>query len=303
MQKYSIVLGLLLTGVIACQSPVSQQSLQNQQTLDIPGRLILQTADKRQLVLGQALLQVFAGQSELAKVSVLQNLFRLPLLKQVGPYTYQGQGTIERIQYEAVPIGGSQGGAVPIGGSQGGLRSPGFETLDIPDVAPGQTIRFTGQISEDLTQALPQLDLRVPADKITLVANQAIVNVNSDVTNSAQVVIPGNTQGNVNINNGLVSSNRPPVIKMAGPVPLGPIAPGATTALEAEAQDPDGDSLQYFWRAERGTLSSDRGQRVNWTAQDTKGSLPASVQIELTVKDPNGGSDTAKIGLVIQPAD
>jgi hypothetical protein len=289
---------LCILSVPACQGVPVSAPLSTPQT-QIAGRLIL-PANGQQVVLKQGTITIFSGEQQLAQATVQENRFVLPVLKVPGPYTYQGQGVVERLQQEAVPIGGSQGGAVPIGGSQGGLRPSDFATLQTPAVAAGQTVSFAGQILDDLTRALAQLDVQVPENSIQVVANQSIVNIDSEVKDSVQAVVTGSNQGPVTIVNGQTPANRPPMIREVRVTPPGPVAPGSTVTLEVDAIDPDGDILQYRWSAKRGALSSDRGRIVTWTAIDSQENLPNVTFIEVEIIDLQNNKDKSRVVIAIQ---
>jgi len=269
-----------------------------------PGRLVLSTQTQQQIVLEQGNLQIFAGETLLSEVQVRDNRFSLPRLAVAGPYTYQGQGVIGRLQNEAIPISGSQG-MVPTSGSQGGLLPQTFGLKQLQNPQPGQTISFTGQILEDLRQILPQLDLRVAPENITLVVQNSIVNIGSDVKDSVQAVV-GNTQGNVNIGNtGAQSSPQPasnqvPIIERIQFQPTGPVRPGESVTLSVEAHDPAGGALQYRWSAERGSLSADRGREISWSAQDSQADWPDRVQIQVRVINAAGAEEQATLTLQVQ---
>jgi peptidoglycan-associated lipoprotein len=64
------------------------------------------------------------------------------------------------------------------------------------------------------------------------------------------------------------------------------LEPGQTSRLGATATDPDGDPLTYRWTPQAGTLNSQTGQNVVWTAPAN----PGNVQVCVTASDNRGGS-------------
>lgn len=297
MNKPLIVWLVSLGILFGCQAP-SPSPISRPATVvptNTTGQITLQAGNQQEILLREGQLTIYRDNQELGKTSVQNNRFTLPVFKQTGPYTYKGEGLIEKV----VPIGGSQGGIVPIGGSQGGIvpiggSQGGFHLQQTPAFAAGQTIAFEGQIQEDLTQALPQLQLTVKESQIRIVSN-VISNNNSPVNNSIQTNIGGDTQGNVTIVNG----TQPTTVKLIKTIqiePSGPIRPDQTLALQAELNQPD-NGVTFSWKCEQGVLNTTRGQKVSWTAQGTRASV---VKITLTATDTKGRQDQAEVNVVVQ---
>ena len=70
-----------------------------------------------------------------------------------------------------------------------------------------------------------------------------------------------------------------------------------TTTLKVIAEDPDGDMLSYHWdNGNVGELLSDTESEVKWVAPEFSGKY----QIEVTVKDENGGKTKGDIFVTVK---
>jgi hypothetical protein len=67
--------------------------------------------------------------------------------------------------------------------------------------------------------------------------------------------------------------------------------------IEVEANDPDGDSLNYNWAVSGGTISDPSSNPMTWTAPSTDGMY----QITITVDDGNGGIKTEIVSVQVNP--
>ncbi len=73
---------------------------------------------------------------------------------------------------------------------------------------------------------------------------------------------------------------------------------GKTSALTANGQDPDGDTLTYRWSAPTGSLAAPSERQTQWTAPQQEGPVPVTV----TVDDGKGGTATDTVNLqVVRP--
>ena len=72
---------------------------------------------------------------------------------------------------------------------------------------------------------------------------------------------------------------------------------GEQVQLRADAQDPDGDSLEYRWTAPSGTLQNADRATTRWTAPNQEGPVPATV----TVDDGQGGSASDTVTIQVSP--
>jgi outer membrane protein OmpA-like peptidoglycan-associated protein len=74
---------------------------------------------------------------------------------------------------------------------------------------------------------------------------------------------------------------------------------GKSASIRADAQDPDGDQLQYRWATPSGTIVDPRALATMWTAE----TAPGTVALTVTADDGRGGtaSDTVKIEVIRSP--
>jgi peptidoglycan-associated lipoprotein len=91
-------------------------------------------------------------------------------------------------------------------------------------------------------------------------------------------------------------ANRPPTVEATcNPCTVNV---GESATVTAQAQDPDGDTLRYQWRAQSGTLAEPTAQRSPWTAPNQEGAVPITV----TVDDGKGGTASATTTIqVVRP--
>ncbi|MGI6651965.1 MAG: Ig-like domain-containing protein [Limnochordia bacterium] len=78
------------------------------------------------------------------------------------------------------------------------------------------------------------------------------------------------------------------------------VAPGGTIDFSVTASDPDGDSLSYSWKSDKGTFAAPNSKDTKWTAPDEVG----TVKVEVTVSDGKAVADhewTVTIGDVKPP--
>ena len=91
------------------------------------------------------------------------------------------------------------------------------------------------------------------------------------------------------------SANRPPTVT-ASCDPCDVLF-GEQVQLRADAQDPDGDSLEYRWSAPAGTLQNADRAATRWTAPNQAGPVPITV----TVNDGRGGSASDTVTIQVSP--
>jgi outer membrane protein OmpA-like peptidoglycan-associated protein len=90
--------------------------------------------------------------------------------------------------------------------------------------------------------------------------------------------------------------NRPPTVQ-ARCEPC-TVEVGKSATVTADAQDPDGDTLTYRWRAPSGTFQNPADRQTLWTAPQQEGPVQATV----TVDDGKGGTASANVTLqVVRP--
>jgi len=93
------------------------------------------------------------------------------------------------------------------------------------------------------------------------------------------------------------AQNRPPTVR-ARCEPC-TVQVGQSSAVTADAQDPDGDTLTYRWSAPTGTFQNAGDRQTRWTAPQQEGAVPVTV----AVNDGRGGtaSDTVTIQVLRPP--
>ena len=91
-------------------------------------------------------------------------------------------------------------------------------------------------------------------------------------------------------NNPTASNNNPTIQELTYTQDLSLLA---STEIHCQAGDPDGDTLQYEWLAQTGSLKGD-GATVNWTAPDNSG------EYTITVKVSDGKGGTASKSIVLK---
>jgi len=91
-------------------------------------------------------------------------------------------------------------------------------------------------------------------------------------------------------NNPTASNNNPTIQDVTYTQDLSSLA---STEIHCQASDPDGDTLQYEWLAQTGSLKGD-GATVNWTAPDNSG------EYTITVKVSDGKGGTASKSIVLK---
>ena len=91
------------------------------------------------------------------------------------------------------------------------------------------------------------------------------------------------------------AANRPPTVT-ASCDPC-EVLFGEQVQLRADAQDPDGDSLEYRWSAPAGTLQNADRAATRWTAPNQAGPVPITV----TVNDGQGGSASDTVTIQVSP--
>lgn len=96
----------------------------------------------QQLSLSEGIISIYKGNQLLFKEAFNQNVIEIPVLDLPGPYTIIGQASIINL----LPTNGSEGGRSPTNGSQGG------KTTHTPILKPGDTIKFSGKILNNLTE-------------------------------------------------------------------------------------------------------------------------------------------------------
>ena len=87
--------------------------------------------------------------------------------------------------------------------------------------------------------------------------------------------------------------NRPPRIIELYSIPA-EVKVGMTASIIASAEDPDGDSLDYFWESSSGAITGS-GSDVDFEAPDQAG----TVTIDLRVTDPYGAEDSETLRLTV----
>jgi outer membrane protein OmpA-like peptidoglycan-associated protein len=85
------------------------------------------------------------------------------------------------------------------------------------------------------------------------------------------------------------AANRPPTVQARCEPCV--VETGATATVTAEAQDPDGDLLNYRWSGPSGTFQNPADRQTGWTAPQQEGGVPLTV----TVDDGRGGTASAQV--------
>jgi PKD domain len=80
------------------------------------------------------------------------------------------------------------------------------------------------------------------------------------------------------------SVNHPPTVR-ARCEPC-TVAPGGTAKLSAQAEDADGDRLNYSWTVAAGAVMTSSEASTSWTAPMQEGPVPVAI----TVRDGRGGA-------------
>jgi hypothetical protein len=91
------------------------------------------------------------------------------------------------------------------------------------------------------------------------------------------------------------SLNRPPFVRITCH-PCS-VQSGTSLQLVAEASDPDGDGVEYSWRAAKGSFVGGAAAAVTWSPPAEPGSFPLTV----TVTDGRGGAASDSITVVVRP--
>ncbi len=94
-----------------------------------------------------------------------------------------------------------------------------------------------------------------------------------------------------------MAQNRPPTVKArCNPCT---VEVGKSSTITADANDPDGDPLNYKWSCPAGTIAQPSNRETLWTAPGQEGPVPCTV----TVTDGKGGSVTDTVTIqVVRPA-
>ena len=87
--------------------------------------------------------------------------------------------------------------------------------------------------------------------------------------------------------------NRPP--EVIDIVMMGDHFVGKEYTISANAADPDGDTMNYSWSVNGGSLNSSSGNPIKWTMPATEGDY----QITVEADDGNGGTDQRKETVVV----
>ncbi|NOY60837.1 MAG: hypothetical protein GXO75_18160 [Calditrichaeota bacterium] len=89
-------------------------------------------------------------------------------------------------------------------------------------------------------------------------------------------------------------ANRAPVIQKIIADP-DTVSVSGTVFLTVEAKDPDHDEMTFTWDAKKGHFPNTKGNAVQWVAPETEGIY----NIEVTVRDINGGESKDKISITV----
>lgn len=91
-------------------------------------------------------------------------------------------------------------------------------------------------------------------------------------------------------------ANSPPVLNALSANPTSTlVTSGQPITLQAQASDPDGDTLSYDWSSTGGTLSSTAGQLVYWLPPST----PGTYVVSLAVTDSHGLTTSGSVNVVV----
>lgn len=90
--------------------------------------------------------------------------------------------------------------------------------------------------------------------------------------------------------------NHRPIIASVNVNPADSVYPGGTVLLKAVAVDDDNDPLTFTWRADAGTLSSNTGDSVVWTAP----AAPTNATLTVICEDDKGGKDSTGVTLNVR---
>jgi hypothetical protein len=93
-------------------------------------------------------------------------------------------------------------------------------------------------------------------------------------------------------------SNRPPTVMFAIDQPE--IQQGGILTLFAEARDPDGDTLQYYWSTSAGTIHSEGSIGKLDTSSITMDANAIQAFVSLTVSDLKGGTDSYSRSITVR---
>jgi len=92
--------------------------------------------------------------------------------------------------------------------------------------------------------------------------------------------------------------NRPPTVVLSAEQIS--VQQGETLNLYADARDPDGDELEYFWETSAGILRTEGGTARLDTADIPLEAGATAVSVTLTVFDRKGGSDSSTRSIVVR---
>ncbi len=93
--------------------------------------------------------------------------------------------------------------------------------------------------------------------------------------------------------------NRPPTFTAAAQCDPCTIEAGKSTALSAQASDPESDAITYRWSAPAGTFGTPNESTTTWTAPGQEG----TVLMTVTAEDSKGASATSTVSVrVVRPA-
>jgi len=275
VKKYLIMAGFLLSLSTGCQpspTPSSRQPSAQPSTAhllkQIPTRLNLLTSSGKFIQLKNGSIRLLKQGNPLLNLDFQGNRLEIPQQKEPARYSFEGEGVVEALlavpiggsQGGALPIPGSQGGAVPISGSQGGLTSGmRFQIqADSPEIQPGQRIAFKGEISQDISEALAELELNVPAQQVSIIQGNQYTGNGVQINNTGTVRDIHVHVGESNEPKG----NHSPVIQAITANPSQTVKSGDVISLTVKVFDQDKDPLDYTWNATQGLLSATKGTLI-----------------------------------------